>query len=150
MFDIYSNSRAVSQYLDLIGHTRSHGSVKVHRSQTARQSVDASIPTYKQVIQESLKSTRQALAEYKTRMDTAQKERSRMVSEMNAVIARDKEIAARILSKPRLVCFARFLHEQVKEKADQVIQDLHEQSRIYREQVAAKKREREIIISCKD
>ena len=37
--------------------------------------------------------------------------------------------------------------KQVKEKADQVIQDMHEQARLYHEKVLARKREREIIIS---
>ncbi len=149
-FDVYQNSPAVSKYMTLKGSRNNHSKITVHRSEVVREKTTPSsassgahsssvqsLPTYREILDASAESTKTALQAYHSRIKLVQKERALLTKEMTATLAREKFKANFILSRPELV----------KEKADKVVQGMHEEAKRRKEALVAKNRGRKVVFS---
>jgi hypothetical protein len=112
------------------GLRRNRAPFEISRTEEIRNSEDPALPTYKQIVSESIKNANTAYTDYKERIDKIQKERLNLTQEMNRLLAKERKKQAFVLARPQLI----------KEKADQVIQQMQEKMREYRERI--KKRTR--------
>lgn len=144
-FDVYQNSPAVIQYMTLQGSRNNHCKITVHRSETVREPLKStpssssvqSLPTYREILDASAESTKAALQSYHARIKNVQKERAALTKEIAATLAREKLKASFILARPELV----------KEKADKVVQGMHEQTKRRKEALLAKTRGQKIVFN---
>ncbi|KAI9205042.1 uncharacterized protein BJ171DRAFT_502804 [Polychytrium aggregatum] len=116
-FDTHGNSPIIAKYLEVYGF----GSVEkkrihVHRSEVVRNSVSEDAPTYRQIIMESARNSKRIYRQYLHSQEEAQKERNRMLQELNQQLSKDQRTAWRLLNRPQLV----------KETADELVEKMHQ------------------------
>ncbi len=135
-FDVFQNSPIISKYLAVSGYHKAHGPLIVHRSQVIRETSKNNIPTYREIITESIKNTTMHFQEYKDKIKKASKEKLSIIQETKEYLSREEHLQKKILNNPNLI----------KEKAHSVIQDMAQSAKIRREKLLAKRKHGKIII----
>ncbi len=129
-FDVYQNSPIISKYIKTAGFRKCHGSLIVHRSQVDREISDPNIPTYRQIINESIKNASNYFQEYKKKIKQASRERLSIIQETNSYLSKEEIQQKKIMNNPNLI----------KDKAHSVLQEMAEAAKIRKKKILANRR----------
>lgn len=102
-FDVRQNSPIVKNYLKCIGEKTRTASLHVHRTEKVAKPLNENIPTYRQILTESEKSSQNQFTQYKSKIEKIQKERWIIHKELVNELAKEKKVAQHILANPELV-----------------------------------------------
>ncbi len=134
-FDVYQNSPVISKYLTSAGYHKYHGAIIVHRSQVIRKPTDPNVPTYRQIISESLKNASDYFKDYKEKIKVASKEKLSIIQETNLYLSKEQSQHQKILNNPNLV----------KEKAHSVLQEMAKSAKEKKAKILARRKHGKII-----
>ncbi|KAJ3034877.1 hypothetical protein HDV00_004565 [Rhizophlyctis rosea] len=117
-FDMYGNSPVISHYLYVYGFGKTERrTLKIHRSEVIREEKGlAPRPTYRHLILESLHNSRRIQKMHRTTQEEIQRERNKLVQNLNEEIGKERKRAWRVLSRPQLV----------KTHADQIVEMMND------------------------
>ncbi|KAJ3023553.1 hypothetical protein HKX48_002426 [Thoreauomyces humboldtii] len=114
LFDANGNSRVIERYLG----KAERRIINIHRTESPRESPDhGTQQTYRQVVAESARRSRNLQRAYKLSQETAQREKSRLLQNLNEQLSSERKRITKILARP----------EQVRDTADQIIDMVVEQ-----------------------
>ena len=119
------------------GFHKYHGSLIVHRSQVIREISDPNIPTYRQIINESVKNASKFFQEYKEKIKKAGREKLSIIQETNLYLSKEESQQRKIMNNPNLI----------KEKAHSVLQEMAQSAKMRKEKILAKRKHEKVIIS---
>jgi hypothetical protein len=112
-FNVFKNSPIVDHYLKSNGSRGEHKTIRIRRNEVLKNINVVGQVTYRQIIQESTKSSRQRSARFKKNQEEIMRERAKIAQDMNHVLAIEHEKATKILKKPQYIkATAEYIIEQ--------------------------------------
>ena len=112
------------------GFHKCHGSLIVHRSQVIRQISGPNIPTYRQIINESIKNASNYFQEYKGKIKEASREKLSIIQETNSYLCKEEIQQKKIMNNPNLI----------KDKAHSVLQEMAESAKMHKKKILANRK----------
>ncbi|KAI9101196.1 hypothetical protein DFS34DRAFT_676653 [Phlyctochytrium arcticum] len=109
-FDANGNSGIVERYLGKVERRI----LTIHRAEVIRETLTSTNPTYRQLIAESVRRSKKLQKAYKASQDEAQREKNRLLQNLNDQLHRERQRIWKILAKP----------EQVKNSADVIVDEI--------------------------
>ncbi|KAI8914923.1 hypothetical protein DFJ77DRAFT_548914 [Powellomyces hirtus] len=108
LFDANGNSRVIERYL---GKTERR-IINIHRTESLRESADhGDRQTYRQVVSESIRRSKNLQRNYKAAQESAQREKMRLLQSLNEQLRHERQRITKILARP----------ENVRDTADQIM-----------------------------
>lgn len=103
-FDVYGNSPVVSHYLRTTGAKNERKRLTIHRSEVVKDyAEDETLPTYRQLVAESLKNSRARDKAYEEVERNVRLSNRRVMKEAEEEVRRGELRAAKLLQKQELV-----------------------------------------------
>ncbi|KAJ3360738.1 hypothetical protein HDU91_004379, partial [Kappamyces sp. JEL0680] len=101
-FNLYQNSPLIGKYLQVVG-TFDSKKVLIRRNEMRPAHRPADAKTYRQIIQESLKSTQERAAAFKETQDILNREKTKIIQDNVALLAKEAGKATKMLKTPQAI-----------------------------------------------